>query len=308
MILRVASKITKYSLLAAATTAIGTGALSAGSARAFTINFDEGLAGIAGDGTLITDQYKQNYGVTFDSTNNRATDYGLVLYDTECISRRKGGKDSISLDGFTNICTGKDEDLATGTGKYGNYDYDTPLQGNVLILQENSNYANPDDDLKGGEVSLGFNTVDDGNLFFEGGVTFEKFGFVDLDEAIIRDKKLSFTFEYVDSNRNPFIIDDTNYADYIEELLLSSDWDGNDLEGDNSLREYYFKNDTGTFDGVKDVSVEFNNVSGAIAYFEYTEAQPLQEDPVDIPEPSAAIALIAMVLGGAKLRRKNTNL
>ncbi|MEM9538249.1 MAG: PEP-CTERM sorting domain-containing protein [Cyanobacteria bacterium P01_E01_bin.42] len=305
MLPKVVSKITKYSFLAAATTAIGVGALSAGSARAFTINFDEALAGTAGDGTIITDQYLKDYGVTFGVDNNRSTDYGLVLYDTECISRRKNNKDSISLDGFTNICTGQDEDLATGTGRYGNYDYDTPLQGNVLIIQENSDYSDPDDDLKGGEVFLNFNTEADGdNIFFEEGVTFDKFGFVDLDEAIIRNKKLSFTFEYVDPTRNPFIIDDSNYVDYIEETLLSVDWDDNALEGDNSLREYSFKNDDGTFDGVKNVTVEYNRVSGAIAYFEYLDSQPVEEVPVDIPEPGLTMALAAVALGGVKLRRK----
>lgn len=303
---RVVSKITKYSFLAATTTAIGVGALSAGSAIAFTINFDEGLAGTAGDGTLITDQYKQDYGVTFDSVNNRTTDYGLVLYDSNCVG--KSGWRGVSEDGFTNVCSGGDRDLATGRGKYYHnntwYDYDTEAQGNLLILQENADYFDPDDDAKGGEVLLEFNTVDDGNTFFAEGVTFDKFGFADLDEEIIRNKKLSFTFEYVDSSRNPFVIDDTNYADYIEDVILSVDWNGNLLEGDNSLREYTFKNDDGTFDGVKEVKVEYNNVSGAIAYFEYLESQPEEEVPIDIPEPGVAIALAAVALGGVKLRRK----
>jgi hypothetical protein len=308
MIVRVASKLTQYSLLAAAATAIGFGVLSAGTANAFKINFDEGLTGTAGDGTLITNQYKENYGVTFNSKNNRSTDYGLVLYDANCVG--KSGWRGVSEDGFTDVCSGGDRDLATGKGKYYQnsrwYDYDTEAQGNVLILQENSDYFDPDDDAKGGEISLNFNTqVDNNNLFFENGVTFEKFGFVDLDEAIIRNKKLSFTFEYADTTRNPFIIDDTNYTSYIEETLLSVDWDGNALEGDNSLREYSFKNDDGKFDGVKDVKVEYNNVSGAVAYFEYVESQPVEEVPVDIPEPGMTMALAAFVLGGAKFRRKN---
>ncbi|MGK7927902.1 MAG: hypothetical protein AB4290_22140, partial [Spirulina sp.] len=151
-----------------------------------------------------------------------------------------------------------------------------------------------------------FNTeLGNNNLFFEGGVTFEKFGFVDLDEAMLRNKKLSFTFEYVDPTRNPFIIDDSNYVEYIEETLLSVDWQGNALEGDNSLREYSFKNADGTFDGVKDVTVEYNNVSGAIAYFKYMESQPVQEVPIDIPEPGTAIALVALVLGGTQIRRQS---
>ncbi|MEM9150944.1 MAG: PEP-CTERM sorting domain-containing protein [Cyanobacteria bacterium P01_F01_bin.3] len=296
-------KATKSSLFTPVAAIVGAGVLlSAGSAGALTINFDEGLAGTAGDGTIISDQYERDYGVTFSSENNRSTDYGLVLYDTECISRRRGGKSSISQNGFTNVCTGGDEDLATGRGKYGNYDYDTPLQGNVLIIQENNDYDDPDDDARGGQVTLDFNTdVNSQNLSFVDGITLEKFGFVDLDEAMIRNKKLSFTIEYVDTSRNPFIIDNSNYDDYIFEEILSEDWDGNELDGDNSLREYTFNNDDGDFDAIKNITVEYHQVSGAIAYVEYDATAP-----VEVPEPGMLMGLGAFALGGFKLcRRRN---
>ncbi|MEM6502561.1 MAG: PEP-CTERM sorting domain-containing protein [Cyanobacteria bacterium P01_C01_bin.89] len=294
-------KATKSSLVTSVATVVGAGVLSAGSAGALTINFDEGLAGTPGDKTRITNQYEKDYGVTFSSKNNRNVDYGLVLYDTECISRRKGGKDSISLNGFqNNVCSGKDEDLATGRGKYGNYDYDTPLQGNVLILQENKDYGDPDDDAKGGQVTLNFNTdVNSQNLSFINGITLEKFGFVDLDEAMLRNKKLSFVFEYVDPDRSSFVIDKNNYDNFIEEVILSTDWDGDELDGDNSLREYTFNNDNGDFDAIKNITVEYHQVSGAIAYVEY-DGTP----PVEVPEPGMLMGLGAFALGAFKLRRR----
>ncbi|MEM1426650.1 MAG: hypothetical protein AAGF75_08880, partial [Cyanobacteria bacterium P01_H01_bin.130] len=71
--------------------------IAAQAASALTIDFDEGFVGTPGDGTIITDQYEKDFGVTFSVEDNRSgSDYGLVLYDSECISRRKGGKDSIS--------------------------------------------------------------------------------------------------------------------------------------------------------------------------------------------------------------------
>ena len=302
--------------------------IAAQAASALTIDFDEGLAGTPGDGTIITDQYEKDYGVTFSVEDNRSgSDYGLVLYDTECISRtikgeKSSAKNPVTNEKFKDLCAGQDEDLATGRGRYGisdalretlektgsvqknhkRYKYDTPAQGNVLIIQENSDYSDPDDDAKGGKVTLDFNTdTNSENLSFVNGITLEMFGFVDLDEAIIRDQRLSFVFEYVDPSRDTFTIDDSNYADFITETLLSTDWKGNDLEGDNSLREYSFNNENGEFDAIKNITVEYHQISGAIAYVEY------EETPVSVPEPGMLMGLGAFALGGLKLRRRKEN-
>lgn len=318
MFSKLTPKSTQSALRTSVAAIIGAGVLSAGSASALTINFDEGLAGTPGDGTRITNQYKADYGVTFkrEGTNKQN---GLVLYDTECISRTINGQTSTSSNGFTDTCTGGDEDLATGRGRYGissyhksvlesigspqanhaRYKYDTPEQGNVLILQEGSGNT-PDDDANGGRVSLKFNTkANSSDLSFVNGITLQKFGFLDLDEEVIRDAKLSFLVDYLDDDREDLRIDETNYEQYIVQTLLSTDWAGNDLEGDNSLREYTFNNENGAFDAIKRIKVEYHQISGAIAYVEYDETPS-----AEVPEPGMVMGLGAFALGAFKLRRR----
>ncbi|NJL85696.1 MAG: hypothetical protein HC886_06495 [Leptolyngbyaceae cyanobacterium SM1_1_3] len=257
-------------------------------------------SGYPGDGTRITDQWKQTHGVTFDT--NRP--YGLLLYDTAC--KGKNGKNGYSANDFTDTCTGGDPDLATGKGAYKNgrswYGYDTPEQGNVLIIQENKGNT-PDDFGSGGKVFIDFDLEK-----FASGITFDKFGFVDLDEAVIRNQKLNFTFSYADG-RDDFTINNDNYEAYITDSVLSKQWDfendttGGPLEGDNSLREYTFNNSKGEFDRIQRIMVNYQGASGAIASFDYSETGA-SEDTTDIPEPGAVVALGLFALGTVRTLKK----
>ncbi|WP_346292919.1 hypothetical protein [Sphaerothrix gracilis] len=292
----------RRSLLAVALLLAGTGVTVAAPAQAVSLNFDEGFAGA--DGTRITNQWQNTHGVSF-STNKS---HGLLLYDTAC--KGKGGDNGYSANGFTNVCTGGDRDLATGKGAYkqgGNwYGYDTPEQGNVLIIQENSSNT-PDDNGSGGKVFIDFDLDK-----FASGITFDKFGFVDLDEAIIRNQKLNFTFAYADG-RDDFTIDNDNYETYVTDTVLSKEWDfnsntktgrtGGALEGDNSFREFTFDNGNGDFDGIKQIIVNYQGASGAIASFDYQETQS-PEDPASVPEPGAAAALGLFALGTVRTLKR----
>lgn len=298
----------KLSIATIASGLMSLGVLAAAPAQAstFSVNFDEGFVGTPGDGTRITDQYYNDLGITFSTDRSN----GLVLYDSECVG--KGGNKGVSTNGFTNVCTGGDRDLATGKGGYKQggewYYYDTEAQGNVLIIQENSSDT-PDDQWDGGEININFATSDtSGNQFYENGITLENLLFVDLDEAILGGKQngqkaLEFSFEYVDSSRNPFEINSSNYSNYITEQWLSKDWDGNELRGDNSLAQHFFNNEGGEFDGIKEVTVRYKGISGAIGGFNYS-ATP-GNDPAEVPEPSSTIALLGLIgLGMSGLKKK----
>ena len=278
------------------------GVLAAAPAQAFTVNFDEGFAGTPGDGTKITDQYYNDLGITFGT--NRSN--GLFLYDSECVGPNgTAGPNATSSNVFTNACTWGDQDLATGRGQYhnGNYNYDTEAQGNVLIIQEDSSNT-PDDHADGGLINIDFATSDTGgNQFYENGITLENLLFVDLDEAVLSNKKLKFSFEYVDGSRNPFEINNDNYSYYITETWLSKDWDGNELRGNNSLAQHFFNNEGGEFDGIKKVTVNYNGISGAIGGFEYS-ATP-GDDIADVPEPASAAALGLLAVGMFGFKKKS---
>lgn len=79
----------------------------------------------------------------------------LGLFNSEC--KPKGGT---SNNGFTTLCNSSsgngDPDLATGDGKYGSITYNTPLQGNLLILEETPGTGKPDDDGGGGTITFQF--------------------------------------------------------------------------------------------------------------------------------------------------------
>ena len=80
-----------------------------------------------------------------------------LTYNSNCISKNNPNK-AVSLDGFTNKCTGGDKDLATGKGKYKKngkwYTYESEAQGQVLIVQENNN--SPDDLAGGAKITFDF--------------------------------------------------------------------------------------------------------------------------------------------------------
>jgi hypothetical protein len=92
-------------------------------------------------------------GITISTANTNAP---LGLFDSNCLP--KGGS---SNNGFTVPCNVSsslgDPDLATGSGSYGGIVYDTPPQGNLLILEENPGNGMPDDDGKGGTIIFDFN-------------------------------------------------------------------------------------------------------------------------------------------------------
>ncbi|MEO1432589.1 MAG: hypothetical protein AAFV71_26655, partial [Cyanobacteria bacterium J06633_8] len=149
-----------------------------------TINFDEVNVGLeAEDNPFLDDANKidnlwADQGVKISSDRNE-----LWLYDT---SKR-----------------GRDNDLRTGEGKWGNVEYNSKEQGNVLIIQEyNQNDLRPDDnynkntrfkndfadaeyqqnrnEYKGGSIKFDF--TDKNAAGEEIGVLFNSIGLLDLDE------------------------------------------------------------------------------------------------------------------------------
>ena len=79
-------------------------AASGGNAYAFRIDFDE--AQLPGYNVDITDQLRDEYGLTLSASdkNNRNSAKDLWLYNSSC--NPNGG------------CVGGDQDLATGSGRY----------------------------------------------------------------------------------------------------------------------------------------------------------------------------------------------
>ena len=105
--------------------------------------------------------------------NNRNNAKDFWLYNSSCYPN--GG------------CVGGDQDLATGSGRYTHYGatirYNTPDQGNVLIIQENNH--TPDDDAGGGWI----------NFDFDQAVDFRNIALLDLDDG--EDPRFEFTFANV---------------------------------------------------------------------------------------------------------------
>lgn len=83
------------------------------------------------------------------------TNQPLGLFNSNCLPF--GGT---SENGFTTPCddgqNSGDPDLATGTGSYDSISYDTPPQGNLLILEENPGDGRPDDSASGGTIIFDF--------------------------------------------------------------------------------------------------------------------------------------------------------
>lgn len=258
--------------------------LNAGSAQAVIIDFNENsiISNVCGadldsSGRVLsgcdelTDQYKADFGLTFETSTKE-----LWLFDTSC----KAGR-SISQGG----CTGDDPDLATGKRNY-NFDvgnlrvkYDTPDQGNALIIQENvGSRKQPDDNAARGTISL----------LFDDPVDFKNIGFLDLDEA----SQPKFTLFFADgSNTGQLQFDDSDAEVSIvtgtgslgagvssqEKSRNGGSWQ---LNKNNSLRNYTLE-----YDDVVKVRVRLPG-SGAIPYVEFE-----QQEVVAVPEPTSMIGL-----------------
>jgi hypothetical protein len=267
--------VTKRSIAAAIAiaTTISTVTLNPSKAAAFTsqnitVDFDENV-GVGSNpltGGPKLDNLWAGYGLKMDSSVKE-----LWLYNSSC---KRQGSNGISENGFTNSCTGGDEDLATGKGKYLKnnqwYTYDSEAQGKVLIIQENNN--SPDDLAGGGKITFDFTD--------ELGVDFHDIGLLDFDDP--GQPKFKFTFL-----NNTF--QELSFGQDADEndprvTLLSKTWDGDALKKDNSLRKYDFN-----FENVKKLEITLPG-SGAVTHLNYTRKHR-------VPEPTSALGLLFGAFG-----------
>ena len=227
-----------------------------------------------------------DYGLQMDSSVKE-----LWLYNSSCRPKAKGKAKGVSKNGFTNICTGDDPDLATGKGKYkdkgGNWvKYDSAEQGNVLIIQENK--GKPDDYAnrkKPGTIS--FNFTD------EMGVDFNNIGLLDFDDP----GQPIFNFTFVDNTTQQFQFGlDADENDPMV-TLLSKDWDGNTLKGDNSLREYEFD----FSQNIKQLDITLPG-SGAVTYLDYERTIKRK-----VAEPNSIFSLLFGTVAVATIKRKRAS-
>ncbi|MEO1377826.1 MAG: hypothetical protein AAFW70_26820, partial [Cyanobacteria bacterium J06635_10] len=190
------------------------------------VDFDEnvGVDGNPLNGGTKLDNLWSRYGLQLDSRLQNDIGEGtseLWLYNSNCKPTGNG----ISENGFTNKCTGGDPDLATGKGEYRNIEYDSPLQGKVLIIQENN--GAPDDYAdRSNPGTITFKFTD------ENGVDFNNIGLLDFDDP--GQPIFKFTFFDDKTEEIQFGLDADENDSRV--TLLSKDGDGNPLKGDNSLR------------------------------------------------------------------------
>ncbi|MDJ0736432.1 MAG: PEP-CTERM sorting domain-containing protein [Nostocaceae cyanobacterium] len=223
------------------------------------------------------DNLWESYGVKM---RTNLADKKLWLYDSYC---KPGG--GTSFNGFSNTCTGGDKDLATGKGSYTKngslYDYESPGQGKVLIIQENGNQT-PDDNGSGGKIILDF--TDKNN-----GVLFQELGFLDFDE----NKEIKFNFTFIDDSKQTLTFNGDDRSNPMAELL-STDHNGNELIGDNS--QWKFKFD---FDKRVTKAKVILPGSGAITYFKYERKTKRR-----VPEPTSALGVVVGLFGGVSLIKR----
>lgn len=217
-----------------------------------------------------------DYGLEMDSSVNE-----LWLYNSNCKA-----KNGVSRNGFKNKCTGKDQDLATGKGKYGNIKYDSPEQGNVLIIQENKgepdDYANREN-----PGTITFNFTD------ELGVDFNNIGLLDFDDP----GQPIFNFTFVDNTTQQFQFGLNADENDPMVTLLSKDWDGNALKGDNSLRQYDFE----LSQNIKQLDITLPG-SGAVTYVDYERTIKRK-----VPEPTSILGLFLGTAAVATIKRKRSS-
>lgn len=244
-----------------------------------TIDFDEqvGVGSNPLNGGPKLDKLWSKYGLEMDSSKKE-----LWLYDSNCKPTASG----VSKNGFTNVCTGGDEDLATGKGKYKDKNnkwikYDTPEQGKVLIIQENNEAP---DDLAGGGI-ISFDFTDNQGVFFD------HIGLLDFDDPGVPE----FSFTFLDGTTETLQFDKKADNNDPNVTLLSKKWNGRDLKGDNSLRDYKFD----FSQRVKKLDITLPG-SGAVSYLKYQRKEKRK-----IPEPTSALGLLFATIGTATaLKRK----
>jgi hypothetical protein len=158
-------------------------------------------------------------GITISTANTNAP---LGLFDSNCLPQ--GGT---SHNGFTVPCNTSpslgDPDLATGNGSYGSISYNTPPQGNLLILEENPGNGIPDDTANGGTILFTFdrtvlNSVKIGEIVF-----------VDDAQGSIKVFFLDGSFEerFFDIDDENGLFSATNFADKeVESFSINFDGSG----------------------------------------------------------------------------------
>jgi len=218
------------------------------------------------------DKLWADYGLEMDSSRKE-----LWLYNSNCKA-----KNGVSESGFKKKCTGDDPDLATGKGAYNNIKYDSPEQGKVLIIQENE--GKPDDLLGGGKIT--FNFTD------ELGVDFNNIGLLDFDDP----GQPIFDFTFVDNTTQQFQFGLDADENNPMVTLLSKDWDGNALKGNNSLRKYEFD----FSQNIKQLDITLPG-SGAVTYLDYERTIKRK-----VPEPTSMLGLVLVSAAVTAIKRKRS--
>lgn len=224
-------------------------------------------------GEAVTDQWKDDYGVTFGTKTNE-----LWLFQSTC-----GKGDPNRPECTSNGTSGIDYDLATGIDSNG-IGEGAIAQDNVLIIQESLfNGAVPDDKAGGGKIT--FNFLD------EGGVFFDKISLLDFDDP----GKPEFQFSFADGRVSDWLGfgQDADQNDPNVTLLTPN------YTGNNSMREYNFD-----LANVTQLDIKLPG-SGAVAYFDYE--RPSHEEPTSVPEPTSLLGLLAASLLSAKSLVKGKN-
>ncbi len=252
------------------------------------VDFDEqvGVGSNPLTGGPKLDNLWADYGLQMDSSVKE-----LWLYNSNCRPKANGKPKGVSKNGFTNICTGDDPDLATGKGKYkdkkGNWiKYDSPEQRNVLIIQENN--GSPDDYAnRKNPGTISFNFTD------EKGVDFNNIGLLDFDDP----GQPIFNFTFLDNTTQQlqFGLDADENNPMV--TLLSKDWQGKALKGDNSLREYKFN----FSQNIKQVDITLPG-SGAVTYVDYERTIKRK-----VPEPASILGLFLGSVAVAAIKRKRSS-
>jgi hypothetical protein len=232
-----------------------------------------------------------------DVLNNRSTNTGnrtLGLFQSNCLPSNNGeydGADGVSAQGFTTPCANVnsggagDNDLATGTyyDEDGKLLYDTTPQGNLLIFEENPGRNNnnvagfeglgrPDDTANGGTFLFDLTN-------FTGDWTVDGISIVDDADGQI-------TYFYEDGSNSQVAID----------IASNPTANPNLTDGENEVRTFFGAD---AQKKISKIAVQFDN-SGGIGGIRLKE---IQEHVPSIPEPTAALGLLAFGAVATQLKR-----